>query len=89
MTRKLDKEHLQAIETLREQFVKNSDTLASITIEEHLLEHQKSKLEQNKRDQLAHYMNLRTQEDALITQLKERYGEGQINIADGTFTPDK
>jgi hypothetical protein len=89
MTRKLDKEHLTAIETLREQFVTNSDALASITIEEYLLEQQRLKLEQAKSDQLKQYTYLRNQEDALLTQLKERYGEGQINITDGTFTPDK
>jgi regulator of protease activity HflC (stomatin/prohibitin superfamily) len=46
-------------------------------------------LKQAKQDQFTQFGELRKQEDALIEELKARYGEGQINIQDGTFTPDK
>jgi len=46
MTRKLDKEHLEEIQSIREQFAQNAN----------------------------------------VDKMRARYGEGQINIADGTFT---
>jgi hypothetical protein len=43
--------------------------------------------EQNKH--LDQFESLRKQESELLEKMRERYGEGQINIAEGTFTPDQ
>ncbi len=34
------------------------------------------------------FETLREQEQELIEKMRERYGDGQINIAEGTFTPE-
>ena len=38
MTRKLDKEHLEEIQSIREQFAQNANILGNIAIETHFLE---------------------------------------------------
>ena len=50
MTRKLDKEHLDQIQKLREQFSQITSTIGSITIEEIVLKRQLDKLHKNKND---------------------------------------
>ena len=88
MTRKLDKEHLDAINTLQEQFKENNYQFGAVSIELEFIDTQRKSLEQRKSELFTEFVTLREQESALIDQLKERYGEGQINIMDGTFTPD-
>ena len=86
MTRKLDKEHLEEIQSLRDQFAKNSAALGNITIEEHVIEQQLNYLKQEKEKLFNVFSNLQEQEQALLDKMRERYGDGQINIVDGTFT---
>lgn len=88
MTRKLDKEHLEEIQNIREEFAKNSSVLGNIVIEEHILTQQLQQLQQEKPKYVARFEQLQQQESELIEKMRERYGDGQINIADGTFTAD-
>jgi len=88
MTRKLDAEHLEEIKSLREGFAKNSSTLGNIAIELHVLNRQLEIMNAEQTKYLDQFESLRKQESDLLEQMRERYGEGQINIADGTFTPD-
>ena len=85
--KKLDKEHVDSITNLREQFQQNTLEIGSVSIELQFLETQKSSLEQRKTTLMNQFVQLREQETALIDSLKERYGDGSINITDGTFTP--
>ena len=88
MTRKLDKEHLEEIQTLREQFAKINGILGSISIEEFSLQRQLEHVRSEQERFMQQYYELQEQEQRSIDKLREQYGEGQINIADGTFTPD-
>jgi hypothetical protein len=51
-----------------------------------MVEQQQRILEENEQSLFADFETLREEETKLIEALKERYGDGQINIADGTFT---
>jgi predicted transcriptional regulator len=86
MTRKLDKEHLEEIQTLRDAFTKNSTILGNLTIEQHVIEQQLEQVKQEKENLLNAFAQLQQQESELLDKMRERYGDGQINIADGTFT---
>lgn len=88
MTRKLDNEHLEEIQSLRDGFAKNSSTLGNIAIELHVLNRQLEIMTAEQTKYLDQFESLRKQESDLLEKMRERYGEGQINIADGTFTPD-
>lgn len=86
MTKKLDKEHLDAIQELQEKFANNARYLGSIAIELKMIEQQQRTLLDTQQSVFTDFENLRKEETQLIDTLKERYGDGQINIADGTFT---
>jgi hypothetical protein len=87
MTKKLDKEHLDAIQELQQQFAQNASWLGSVAIELKMLERQQAQTESQHAELISQFDKLREQEQQLIDSLKERYGEGEINIQDGTFTP--
>jgi hypothetical protein len=88
MTRKLDKEHLEEIQSIRDSFARNTNILGNIAIETHVLETQLEQLKQEHAKYIQEFDQLQQAESALIEKMRARYGEGQINIADGTFTPD-
>ena len=87
MTKKLDKEHLDAIQDLQQRFATNASWLGSVAIELKMLERQQAQTESQQNELIAQFDKLRQEEQQLIESLKERYGEGEINIAQGTFTP--
>ena len=88
MTRKLDKEHLEEIQSMQEAFARNANILGNIAIETYAVKQQLTQLEAEQAKYLEEFERLRSEESALIDKMRERYGEGQINIAQGTFTPD-
>jgi len=88
MIRKLDKEHLDEIQSLQEAFARNTNVLGTIAIETYAVTQQLTQLEAEQAKYLEEFEKLRSTESALIEKMRERYGEGQINIAQGTFTPD-
>jgi hypothetical protein len=88
MTRKLDKEHLDEIQSIRDAFARNANILGNIAIETHVLEKQLQSLKEEHTKYVQDFEQLQQQESALIEKMRNRYGEGQINITDGTFTPD-
>ena len=88
MTRKLDKEHLDALQTLRNSFSSNANTLGSIALEQIALQRRLDFLNAEQDRLYTEFESLREQEQELIEKMRERYGDGQINIAEGTFTPD-
>lgn len=87
MTRKLDKEHLDQIMELRDAFAKNSQTLGNIYLEEYSLKRRFDLLESERSKYIQQFSDLQKQEQELLEKMRERYGDGEINIAQGTFTP--
>jgi len=85
-TRKLDKEHLEQIQDLQQQYADNANILGNIAIERHALRMRLDQIESEEHDKLQQIETLKQQESELIVSLRERYGEGEINIQDGTFT---
>lgn len=88
MTRKLDKEHLDEIQTLQSKFANNANTLGSISLEQISIQQRLEYLNSEQKRFYVEFENLRKQEQELLEKMRERYGDGQINIADGTFTPE-
>jgi TolA-binding protein len=87
MTKKLDKEHLEAIQDLQQRFAQNASWIGSVSIELKMLERQTAQTESQHEELLRQFDALREEEQKLVESLKERYGDGEINIAQGTFTP--
>jgi len=87
MTRKLDADHVEAIQKLQAEFTESSTQIGRIAIDLHYAETQVASLKQMQLNAMDRFETLREQETALIAQLKEHYGEGQIDVTTGTFTP--
>lgn len=88
MTRKLDKEHLEEIQSLRNEFATNANNLGSVALEQIAMNRRMEFLNAEQDRLYGEFETLRKQEQELLEKMRERYGEGQINIADGTFTPE-
>lgn len=88
MTRKLDKEHLEEIQSLRESFANNANNLGSVALEQIAMNRRMEFLNAEQDRLYGEFETLRKQEQELLEKMRERYGEGQINIANGTFTPE-
>mgnify|MGYP003344408752 FL=1 len=89
MTRKLDKEHLDEIMQLRDAFAKNSQILGNIYLEEYSLKRRFDMLDSERTNYIQQFSELQKQEQDLLEKMRERYGDGEINIAQGTFTPNE
>jgi len=87
MTRKLDKEHLDEIMQLRNSYNENALELGNLSIEFTIQEQRITMLKNEQMRCMDVYYELRKQETNLLEKMRERYGEGEINIQDGTFTP--
>jgi hypothetical protein len=86
MTRKLDKEHLDSIQELQTKFAQVANILGNIAIETHIAAKQVEQLQDEHETYVQKFESLQQDEQNLIARLKERYGEGQIDIQAGTFT---
>jgi len=87
MKQKLDKTHIESIRELRQNFANNANAVGNVTIEREFLKEQLEQIERESKKYLQEFKELKQQEEALFAELKERYGDGQINIEDGTFDP--
>lgn len=88
MTRKLDKEHLDELQQLRDSFANNANSLGAIALEQIAIEKRAEFLKSEQTKFYDEFEKLRQSEKDLLDKMRERYGDGQINLADGTFTPD-
>jgi len=85
-TKKLDKDHLEQIQDLREQYAANTNLLGNLSIERFTLETRLDEIARLHDEELAKFETIRMRETDLMTKLKERYGDGSIDIEAGTFT---
>ena len=86
MTRKLDKEHLDVLQQLRNSFAENANNLGAISLEQIAINRRLEFLNAEQDKLYFEFEELRNQEQDLLEKMRERYGDGQINITDGTFT---
>lgn len=87
MTRKLDKEHLDEIMGLRNSYNSNALELGNLAIEITVMQQRLEMLQNEQTRCMNTFYDLRKQESKLLDKMRERYGEGEINIQSGTFTP--
>ena len=85
-TKKLNVDDLDSINTLRKQFNELYNTVGLLTIDKNILEVQLDNINKEIDSKLEQFADLRQQEENLLEKLKNYYGDGQINVNDGTFT---
>jgi aryl carrier-like protein len=87
MNKKLDEQHLLLIQQLRDEFAENSNIIGNNSIRMIMLQKEIDKLNMTQDTAIAEFEALQIKESELLETLRERYGEGQVNINEGTFTP--
>ena len=85
-TKKIDKTDLESINKLREDYSQNSMQLGMVSVDEYNVNQQLQQIVFAKEEVFSSLEKLKKQEFELIENLKEKYGDGQINIEQGTFT---
>jgi hypothetical protein len=85
-TKKLDKQDLDAIQSIGKRYDELTTTLGNLEIEKFTLSLRVEELEKLHASELTKFETIRLQEQDLMADLKERYGEGSIDINTGTFT---
>ena len=80
-------EELEKLKELRNKYDGVSYTLGQLRIEQHLLDTQVNRLKEAEAQLIKDYNTLNTEEKTLADEITKKYGQGQINIETGEFTP--
>ena len=86
MEQKLNREHLEEIQQLNQEYSSTYIRLGQATRQKLYLTDELTRIETDITDLLNKIKYYESQEKRLIDKLKETYGEGEINIETGTFT---
>ena len=84
-TKKLDKKDIDSMTDIRIQYQENNSKLGMITADEYFISNQLQQLQNAKSECFETLNKLRGNEQELIKKLEDKYGEGQINLDEGTF----
>jgi adenylate kinase len=87
-SKKLAKADIESITNIQGQFTECTNTLGLLQIDEKTINNQLLMLEEKKNETFQKLDELRNQEQELFNSLQEKYGQGQINLQEGTFTPN-
>ena len=71
MTKKLDKEHVEAIQSLQDRFAQNARQLGTLIIEQEFLETQRKSLDEARVSLLNDFSALREEENKLIYKFEK------------------
>ena len=85
--KKLDQADLDSLMELRQKYAENTNAVGMVSIDEHVVKEQLKQIEMEKTRIFGQLESLRQEETTLMDSLKEKYGDGQINLEDGTFVP--
>jgi len=85
--KKLNAEDLTAIEELRTEFQDVYNQIGLLSIDEKSIQVQLEYIKSEQELKFNAFKDLRVKEEEVMTKFRDQYGDGQINLADGTFTP--
>ena len=85
-TKKIDTVDMESIKTIRNKFNEVSTNLGYVSVDEYNATQQLNEIASYKEQLFTALDELKKEEQTIFDQLKEKYGDGQINIEEGTFT---
>lgn len=86
-TIKLSEEESAQINQLQSDYATITAQLGQLKIEQILLNTQLDRLKELESDFTKSYLELQTKEEEFAKQITTKYGEGDINLETGEFTP--
>ena len=87
-TKKLEKTDIDLMTDIRMQYQDNNLKLGMIASDEYLINQQLKQVENAKSESFEKLNTLRVEEQKIIKDLEDKYGEGQINLEEGIFIPN-
>ena len=87
-SKKLGKQDIDSIKNIQDQFAECTNILGLLQIDQNALNTQLIQVDEKKNEIFNKLDQLRSEEQDLIKNLEEKYGQGQINLQEGTFTPN-
>ena len=84
-TKKIEKVDLDQLQSIRDKYAENNVKLGMITADEYFINQQLTELGTLKEECYSIIEHIKNEEQTLVESLKEKYGEGQINIDEGIF----
>lgn len=84
---KFTSEEMQEIANLQAKYQQRIIELGQLQLEEIDLEQTKQELSQRKTSILDSWKTIQQEEQNLLNKLADKYGNGSLNLRDGTFKP--
>ncbi len=87
--KKVEQEDINKIEELRTNYKAQTVRIGQLNVERILMNQAVDKLNEAIVNEEKAYTDLQSKERELVKELQEKYGIGQLNLDNGTFTPVK
>ena len=84
-TQKLTEQEIKSIQELQDKFMNVTMQFGQIKIERTIIEEQLKNLDVMESKITSDYNTLRQEEIKIVEDLKQKYGEGEINLETGEF----
>ena len=84
-TKKIEKVDLDELHKVRDEYSENNMKLGMISADEYLVNQQLKEIDALKQQCFETIESIKNNEIELINNLKQKYGEGQINMEEGIF----
>lgn len=86
---KFSNEEIQSIVKLQEDYQSRIFELGQIKLQLLDMEREKNSLENREKEIVVEWEAFLKKENELVNSLSQKYGDGKLNLRDGTFTPIK
>jgi hypothetical protein len=86
---KFSEEDINAIKSLQSKYQEKLIYFGQLTLERLSIEQSIKSLNESENTAKIEYLALQKEEEALIDSLSSKYGDGTLNLKDGTFSPSQ
>lgn len=86
-TQKFSEEDINSIKSLQSKYQEKLIFFGQLTLERLSIEQSIKNLAEVENKAKSEYLELQKEEESLIESLSSKYGDGVLNLKDGTFTP--
>ena len=85
--KKLTQEEITKVQEIRKNYVTIQNAFGQLHLTKINLEKQLGQIDSNFESLSTEYTNTQESEQKIVKEIQEKYGQGTINIEDGTFSP--
>jgi chromosome segregation ATPase len=87
--KEFDQEDIGTVKGLQTSYARVTAQIGQVEIELHLLNKRLTQMQELREKLFTEYSNLQTQENDLVKDLNDKYGDGVLDLDSGKFIPSK